>query len=47
MMIISVVLFYMFWKRQWIFVKNTIAKNDNVDSKLQKNMDNNEGEERK
>jgi magnesium transporter len=29
MSIIAAVLFYMFWKKQWIFVKNTIAKNDN------------------
>jgi magnesium transporter len=29
MTIISIALIYMFWKRQWIFVKNTIAKNDN------------------
>src|SRR5918996_4391048 len=29
MVVIAAVLFYMFWKRQWIFVKNTIAKNDN------------------
>ena len=29
MTIISIALFYMFWKRQWIFVKNTIAKSDN------------------
>jgi hypothetical protein len=28
MVVIAAVLFYMFWKRQWIFVKNTIAKND-------------------
>jgi magnesium transporter len=29
MSIIAAVLFYMFWKRQWIFVKNTIVKDDN------------------
>src|SRR5215208_101833 len=29
MTIIVVVLFYMFWKRKWIFVKNIIVKNDN------------------
>lgn len=29
MVVIAAVLFYMFWKRQWIFVKNTIAKKDN------------------
>jgi magnesium transporter len=29
MTIISIALIYMFWKRQWIFVKNTIARNDN------------------
>jgi magnesium transporter len=29
MSIIAAVLFYMFWKRQWIFVKNTIIKDDN------------------
>jgi magnesium transporter len=33
MVVIAAVLFYMFWKRQWIFVKNTIAKNDNSASK--------------
>ena len=33
MVLIASVLFYMFWKRQWIFVKNTIAKNDNSSSK--------------
>ena len=29
MSIIAAVLFYTFWKRQWIFVKNTIVKDDN------------------
>ena len=29
MSIIAAVLFYMFWKRQWIFVNNTIVKDDN------------------
>jgi magnesium transporter len=29
MTIISISLFYMFWKRQWIFVKNTIVKDGN------------------
>ena len=29
MSITASILFYMFWKRQWIFVKNTIVKNDN------------------
>jgi magnesium transporter len=29
MMVIVVVLFYMFWKRKWIFVKNKIVKNGN------------------
>jgi magnesium transporter len=29
MIAISVVLFYMFWKRQWIFVRNTIERNGN------------------
>jgi magnesium transporter len=29
MVVLASVLLYTFWKRQWIFVKNTIAKNDN------------------
>jgi magnesium transporter len=29
MVVIASVLLYTFWKRQWIFVKNTIAKSDN------------------
>ena len=28
MTIIVVILFYMFWKRKWIFVRNIIGKND-------------------
>jgi magnesium transporter len=29
MAVVSIAMFYMFWKRQWIFVKNTIVKDDN------------------
>ena len=28
MAVVSIAMFYMFWKRQWIFVKNTIVKDD-------------------
>jgi magnesium transporter len=29
MAVVSIAMFYMFWKRQWIFVENTIVKDDN------------------